>query len=505
MEMTGEKQTKKRGLLAALLCAVLLFAGAVSFFAARWYRATYGDVGFDAILYTLLAGVEGAEAGLMGSFVRRALLPALAVTALLALFFFPPVKRGLALCIRGRKVYPLPRAGSVLCSVILSAALLLTAAARVDLPGYVAYRSATSTIFEERYVDPAQATITFPEKKQNLIYIYLESVETTFLPQELGGGSQVDVLPGLYALARENVNFSHNSGVGGFSSLAGSTWTIGAMVAATAGVPLKVPPGIGINDYGEGSFLPGLVTLSDVLHDNGYYQALMVGSPAVFGGRRQYYEQHGTDCIYDIDTARQEVVPWDYVVWWGMEDLHLFEYAKRVLPEMARAEQPFAFTMLTVDTHHVGGYICQLCGEEYDEQYENVLACSDRQVSQFVDWLKQQDFYGDTTVIIAGDHPTMDNDYVTRRLAPDVPRTVYNCFLNPRARTDNTKNRVFCSLDMFPTTLAAMGCTIEGDRLGLGTDLFSSTPTLCEELGRDAFEAEQAKQSDYYTRNFFFP
>ena len=36
------------------------------------------------------------------------------------------------------------------------------------------------------------------------------------------------------------------------------------------------------------------------------------------------------------------------------------------------------------------------------------------------------------------------------------------------------KNRDFSTLDFFPTTLASLGVQIEGDRLGLGTNLFSN-------------------------------
>ena len=34
-----------------------------------------------------------------------------------------------------------------------------------------------------------------------------------------------------------------------------------------------------------------------------------------------------------------------------------------------------------------------------------------RQVKEFVDWIQQQDFYENTTIVIAGDHPTMDKDF----------------------------------------------------------------------------------------------
>ena len=43
--------------------------------------------------------------------------------------------------------------------------------------------------------------------------------------------------------------------------------------------------------------------------------------------------------------------------------------------------------MITVDTHHVGGYVCELCGNEYEEQLANVVACADSQIFEFVEWI----------------------------------------------------------------------------------------------------------------------
>ena len=52
-----------------------------------------------------------------------------------------------------------------------------------------------------------------------------------------------------------------------------------------------------------------------------------------------------------------------------------------------------------------------------------------------------------------------------------------------------------------------MGFEIEGERLGLGTNLFSPVPTLCEKhgegrIGYDWLDAEVSKSSDYYKENF---
>ena len=80
-------------------------------------------------------------------------------------------------------------------------------------------------------------------------------------------------------------------------------------------------------------------------------------------------------------------------------------------------------------------------------------------------------------------------------------RTVYNCFLNCGLPA-RTGNRELTTMDLFPTVLAAMGFQIEGDRLGLGANLFSGRPTLCEELGYDALNAEIRKYSPYFIKHF---
>lgn len=461
-------------------------------FSAQWYIKKFGQTGFDSILYTLLAETSGTDAAVIASFWKSAVLPAILVWMLLSVVFLQ------------RKIgRPLVK---MVASLALSLVMLLHAAFTVELPAFIGYLCRQSTIYQENYVDPLAANITFPEQKRNLIYIYLESMENSYMDTESGGALQCNVMPELTALAgeKENINFSHTDGIGGFQNMTGASWTIAAMVAQTAGIPLKVPLGVDRNEYGQDFFLPGVHMLTNVLHNNGYYQTLMVGSDANFGGRRPYYEQHGLDETFDIFTARKEgIVPEGYFVFWGMEDLHLFDFAKQKLTAIAQQEQPFAFTMLTVDTHRTNGFVCEKCVGLWGEQYENVISCSDKQVAAFIDWLKRQDFYENTTIIIAGDHITMDEEYISRNVPDDYDRTVYNCIINSPIATQHNKNRQFVAADMFPTTLAALGCTIEEDRLGLGTNLFSGKKTLVEEMGYDAFEEQLAMSSRYYKKHFF--
>ena len=56
-------------------------------------------------------------------------------------------------------------------------------------------------------------------------------------------------------------------------------------------------------------------------------------------------------------------------------------------------------------------------------------------------------------------------------------------------------------MDLFPTTLAAMGTKIDGDRLGLGTNLYSDKETLSERYGYEYIDKELAKNSKFYNKD----
>ena len=492
--MTMTRKCRPIRIGTAVLLTLLLLSAYLCFFSARWFVTVYGRIGFDSILFTLQSSLSGVQWDLIASFLLRAGLPTLICTVLsctiLLLLRRLPV-RGLV---------------SIVTAVALSLGLAGYAAVDVELTDYVWDLLTRSQLYEDEYVDPNAVSITFPEEKRNLVYIMLESMESSYLSQELGGASDVNLIPELTQLAQENINFSHTDGIGGFHATSGASWTIGAIVAQTAGIPLKTPEGIDDwqNGYGkEGIFLPGVTSIQNILDEAGYHTTFLCGSDANFGGRKTYYMTHGLDEVYDIYTARRDgIVPKDYFVWWGMEDLYLFEYARQELTEISRQSEPFAFTMLTVDTHHIGGYQCVYCTDEFEETYEQSISCSSRQVLEFVEWMKTQPWWENTTVVITGDHLSMDNGYFQRNVDSCYQRMVYNCILNAPVTSDNTKNREYCAVDLFPTTLAALGCTIEGDRLGLGTNLFSDIPTLAEKWGYDRFNDELGKASDYYIANF---
>lgn len=60
-------------------------------------------------------------------------------------------------------------------------------------------------------------------------------------------------------------------------------------------------------------------------------------------------------------------------------------------------------------------------------------------------------------------------------------------------------------MDYFPTILAAIGAEIEGDRLGLGTNLFSDKSTLAEEYGFEEMFDELNQKSNFYDNHILYP
>ena len=251
---------------------------------------------------------------------------------------------------------------------------------------FYSYYQAT-TIYEDEYVNPLDTKIISPEIKRNLIYIYLESLETTYASLDDGGNQeQHNYIPNLTELAFDNVSFSDTDLLGGWKSLGGTGWTMAALFSTASGVPFSFPiDGNSMSD--RASFASGITTLGDILNSDGYHQEFLCGSNAEFGGRKAFYKQHGNFDIFDYYTARDKgYIEPDYSAWWGYEDEILYEIARDELTDLANQKEPFNFTMLTVDTHHIGGYVCKRCETNYPEQLANVLTCADEQIYEFINW-----------------------------------------------------------------------------------------------------------------------
>ena len=456
----------------------------------RWMFATWTNLSMDELVYHLTAPLDGTNTDMIWDYVRVCAVPTILVIFFLILILIAWRKKEKVHLFRG-----------IINLVALVGIIVMLGYTWTELGvgDYLKDQNTESKFIEDEYVDPTDVEVVFPEQKRNLIYIFLESMETTYSDVDDGGAFDENVIPELTEIAQTNEDFSGaDPKLNGGYSLAGTTWTMGAMFAQTSGLPLNIS--ISANDMDtQDSFFPGVTTLGDILSDAGYTQTLLIGSEAQFGGRKLYFQEHGNYEMEDYSYAIENgLIPSDYKVWWGYEDQKLFEFAKEKLLQISQGDEPFNLTMLTVDTHFEDGYVCEQCPTEYDTQYSNVMACSSRQVGEFLKWIQQQDFYENTTIVISGDHPTMDSDYCAEiDQEGNYDRRVFTAYINAAVYAQDQQERTYSTFDNFPTTLAALGVQIDGDRLGLGTNLFSGTKTLLEEFGNSKVNAELKKKSEF--------
>lgn len=354
-----------------------------------------------------------------------------------------------------------------------------------------------SNFIEQNYKDIKNQNPKFPMKKRNLIHIYLESFESSYFKKELGGNMDIDIVPDLEELIKEGIHFSNTDKFGGAKEIHGSSWSVAGMVNMTSGIPMKVTTGA--RDYGRaGYFLPGVYNLGDLLNDNGYEQTIMFGADADFGGLSTYYKNHGNFNIFDIKYVKKNgILPKDYNVWWGFEDEKLFEFAKNEILRLYKTGKPFNFTIENADTHFPDGYMGPNTKKEFENQYANVIKFTQKQLVDFVRWIQKQQFYENTTIVLTGDHLSMDKKFF-KDFDKKYDRRVFNLFLNSAVETNRFSNREFAPLDLYPTILASLGIKWESERAGLGTNLFSNEKTFIEEIGYEKFNGEIEKFSDFY-------
>lgn len=483
---------KNYGLISMILIGLLITLSIFLFFVVKWLFHTWPNLQMAELVYQAKAGVNGTSKDMITAFITQTVLPTACLLFAVILFF-------IMLAYSGKTLRRFGKALLILISICLLTTSFKTFNDKSEIAEYLNNRNISSDFIEQNYVDPSTTEITFPEKKRNLITIYLESMEVTYADKESGGGMDINYIPELTTLANENENFSGDSTtLNGGISLPGTTWTMGGLFASTSSLPLQLATD-GNNMDTQSSFFGNATVLGDVLANNGYNNYFSCGSDGNFAGRKLYFETHGNyevhDVAYNKDTGRLDP---DYYVWWGFEDSKLIDYAKDDLTNIASLDEPFNYTMLTVDTHFEDGYVCEDCEDLYDgNQYGNVMRCSSKRITDFISWIQEQPWYENTTIVLTGDHPTMDSDFCND-VDSNYQRKVYVNYINAAPVENNsTGYREYSTFDTFPTTVAALGATIEDNRLGLGTNLYSGLPTYLEKYGKDTMVAELNKPSEF--------
>ena len=355
-----------------------------------------------------------------------------------------------------------------------------------------------NSLYEEDYVHPDSVNIVF-EKKRNLIFVMLESMESNFQDREHGGNLDENLIPEITELLNTNLSF-----MPGGISVEGTGWTMAETVAKTCGIPLQEP--IEHNKYGIRKYLEKIVCLTDILQKNGYEIKLLKGASATFGSMNYFSASHGIDKknIYDLNTfMKKGILPSDSSFFTSIKDSDLYNEVKELTLEVSRQNKPWMIWFYTIDTHFPYGRIDSGCVEippslESQDQFPFVVRCTSKLIRDFIEWSKAQDWFENTTIVVLGDHPAMIAPELVGFSKKKITHYWLNFFVNPQIDSLPKKERRFTSFDMYPTILEAMGAKIDGHALGLGRSLFSNEPTLIEKYGWSPLNALIKKKGSKY-------
>lgn len=502
-KITIKRKESRWPLWLKIFIVVMIALSNLLIFFTTWFKDFFGQLSPEQFLFNLQSPISGASESMNMQIIFNPIFNTLFFTLIVGSLVFSKYRIQSQFTIVNKKLAKFLCQKSIVCIVsliyLISSALFFVYTLKIDQ--IIAMYTEHSQYIANNYVDIRQVKVEFPKKKRNVIHIYYESVENSYFDKLNGGYMDENLMPDLLEVTKEGINFSQHNQIGGPNQTHGSGWSVAGFVNMESGVPLKIASNN--TTYGlDGFFLPGIYHMGDFLHDNGYNQTVMLGSDASFGGLDVYFTSHGKYKIFDLKYAKKVgLLPLDYHVWWGFEDDKLYVYAKDELTKLAQSDKPFNFVLETADTHFPNGYLPEGASQKYESPYANAIAYSSRQLANFIKWIQQQSWYDNTTIIITGDHLSMDKEFF-KSFDPNYHRTVYNVFLNSAISTTFNKNRQFSPIDFYPTILASMGIMIEGNRAGLGTNLFSGLPTLIERDGLDTFNEELRKNSHFFNEQF---
>lgn len=309
-----------------------------------------------------------------------------------------------------------------------------------EIPGYaeLQQRWQNSTLVETNLTAKAELKTELPTKPRNLILVYLESIGSPIINHPDWPG----LMPHLNKLV-ENHSIAD-------TVYASSFITIEGIVNTQCGTLFPFDRGSDslANGHNLGSNLP---CLGDVLAHAGYQNRYLGGASLDFAGKGRFLQSHGFNNPMGIRYWREQGIR-QRPGTWGISDPDIFAQALRQYQQLQKTDQPFNITLLTIGTH-IPGFYYQEC-EHYsgsDDPFLDGLHCTDQLLHTFLEQLKAQNAFDNTTVVITADHnvfnsPNMQNLFGSATTDHRVPLVVLGSEQRPSTHSG-------AGYDLAPTVL----------------------------------------------------
>ena len=174
----------KKKIISALIiiCLLIAFGTLVT---VEWLYDTFGHLSMDEIVFHLKVPMEGTNTDIVWTYIKQCSLKIIIPTALISSILIYPMMKDV------KKIKTSQKKRTIIISSGIAVMILIISTERIvnatDIKEYIGSLKNESNLIETEYVDPKEVEIEFPEQKRNLIYILLESMETTYYSKENGG------------------------------------------------------------------------------------------------------------------------------------------------------------------------------------------------------------------------------------------------------------------------------------------------------------------------------
>ena len=335
----------------------------------------------------------------------------------------------------------------------------------------------------EAYFLPIEAIDLTSTDKKNLIFVYVESLETTF---------------GDHTIVGSNLNrpLDRIAGPSNFQirQISGTSWTTAGLISSQCGVPVATYMG-NMLGYRDG-LLPNLTCLSDILEKEGYTQTFLVGTDVSFSGMDKFYNAHGFDRVrgkYELESHFQQHARTGWGA--GLHDDTLLNIAHEEIIDLHAAAEPFHTTIVLTDNHAPDGLLSPRCEDSnHTRQIHKVIQCTNERVEQFIKKLDQRGILSDTVIIIMGDHLFM-GDVGDNILKKD--RRIYFNYISQDKDVAMPSLMTMSHFDVYPMTLAlALG--VEVDQIHLGVNVLTSPNDKKADVHNYVFGNEYSPNASFF-------
>lgn len=236
-------------------------------------------------------------------------------------------------------------------------------------------------IFEELNTHSTNDTIAIPQlltnKRPNILLFMLESFSSNVVTDSL-------VAPNMCQYAKEGINFDN--------FFANSFRTDRGIVSILSGYPAHPTAPI-IKYPAKTNSLP---SIPKSLRKNGYDLSFYYGGDADFANMRSYIV--GTCETSDICSDKDFPVS-QRLTKWGVRDNFVLDKVYSDIVSKKHTE-PFLATVLTLSSHEP----FDVPTNKFDDPYKNSIAYTDSCIGDFINKLKETEYWDNTLVLFVADH-----------------------------------------------------------------------------------------------------